>query len=82
MSNGRPIELDLDEIFLVHAADQTARALGLAWSWEKTDNGIIIGMSKKKGSKDPKPKKKPTTRRGGKGGGDGLNISRRTPYLT
>lgn len=31
---------------------------------------------------DKKLTKKLTTRRGGKGGGDGLNISRRTPYLT
>lgn len=43
-------------------------------------------MSKKKekdlAKSDKKLTKKLTTRRGGKGGGDGLNISRRTLYLT
>jgi len=39
-------------------------------------------MSKKKDKDLAKVDKKLTNRRGGKGGGDGLNVSRRTPYLT
>lgn len=40
------IELTLDEWFLIWAADKTARVLGLSMTWEKTEHGVIIGMSK------------------------------------
>lgn len=79
-------ELTLDEWFQIWAADKTARALGLSMTREKSEHGVIIGMSKKKektlAKTDKKLTKRLRTRRGGKGGGDGLNISRRTPYLT
>lgn len=78
--------MTLDEWLGIWVADQVAAELELSMTWEKTEHGVIIGMSKKKEKDlvkpDKKLTKKLTTRRGGKGGGDGLNISRRTPYLT
>jgi len=82
------IELTLDEWFLIWAADKTARVLGLSMTWEKTEHGVIIGMGKsnmkkrRTGKQPAKVDKKSGNRRGGKGGGPGLVVSRRTPYLT
>ncbi|GAH64450.1 unnamed protein product [marine sediment metagenome] len=40
-------EVTLDEWLQIWAADKTAVALGLSMTWEKTEHGVIIGMSKK-----------------------------------
>ena len=39
-------ELTVDEVLQIWVADKTAAALDLSMTWEKTEDGVIIGMGK------------------------------------
>ena len=42
----KPTELDLDEWLQIWAGVKVARDLGLSFTWEKTADGVIMGMGK------------------------------------